>query len=79
MKSLIISSWEQTKFLVLQNEDSSDVFKCNRLGNTKKGVITVNQHCSMGKKGLVTKFNLFFDKVARLYDEGISETVMFLE
>lgn len=33
----------------------------------------------MGKKGLVTKFNLFFDKVARLYDEGISETVMFLE
>lgn len=81
MKSLIVSSWEQIKFLVLQNEDSSDVFKCNRLGNTKKkkGVITVNQHCSMGKKGLVTKFNLFFDKVARLYDEGISETVMFLE
>jgi len=33
----------------------------------------------MGKKGLVTKFNLFLDKVARLYDEGISETVMFLE
>lgn len=79
MKSLIVSSWEQIKFLVLQNEDSSDVFKCNRLGNTKKGVITVNQHCSMGKKGLVTKFNLFFDKVARLFDEGISETVMFLE
>lgn len=45
----------------------------------KKKDYNAIEHCSVEKRSCYTKANFFFDKDARWDDDGISETVMFLE